>query len=200
MKLQFIKSLVVAGLALAVMPICLFAEGTCCAPECPMKEVEITVNRRVAVQVPTCETVTRRFLTADIKIENRVIWEEIEVCKDIVKEVPTCKLVPVCVKDPCTGCTRTEYQQQTCVERVVCQVIETIPVKREYKVYAIRNWRTDERCVPKTCTTYKCVPEKVITKVPCTAAVVAEPGAAPVAPPAKTPELIPPPKEDVEKK
>jgi hypothetical protein len=196
MKLLFIKSLVVSGLALAVMPVCLFAEGPCCAPECPMKEVEITVNRRIAVKTPTCETETKRYLTADLKVENRVIWEEIEVCKNVVKEVPTCKMVPVCVKDPCTGCTRTEYQQQTCVEHVVCQVIETIPVKREYKVIAVRNWKVDERCVPKTCTHYECVPEKVITKVPCGAAELA----APATLPAKTPELIAPPKEDVEKK
>lgn len=170
------KKFWIAGLCLATLsfakPSSARAEDGC-APPCkpPMVEVEATVNRRIIKRVPTCECEIKRFLLADLKVEKRVYWEEIEVVKVIEKEVTTCKTVPVTTTDPCTGCKKTEYQQQTCVEKVPCQVIETIPVKREYNVLAIVNWKTVSREVPKTTICYDVVPEKVITKVPaCEAA------------------------------
>jgi hypothetical protein len=165
------KKLWIAGLCLSTLafikPMSARAEDGC-APPCkpPDVEVETTVNRRVAKRIPTCECENKKYLLADLKLEKRVYWEEIEVVKCIEKDVTVCKTVPVCVTDPCTGCTKTEYQQQTCVEKVKCDVIETIPVKREYNVLAISNWKTVERKVPKTEICFEIVPEKVITKVP----------------------------------
>jgi hypothetical protein len=44
-----------------------------------------------------------------------------------VRDVPFTRCVPVCVTDPCTGCTHTEYKQETVVERVKTLTIEILP-------------------------------------------------------------------------
>src|SRR5207249_10061805 len=51
-----------------------------------------------------------------------------------------CRTVPVCVTDPCTGCTTTHYQQETYTEKVQATVIDFVleekctPPKTEEKV------------------------------------------------------------------
>jgi hypothetical protein len=61
------------------------------------------------------------------------------VKKEVEKEVPCTRTVPICITDPCTGCTRTEYRCQTVVEKVKTTFIETVPPKEDC------GYKTEER-------------------------------------------------------
>jgi hypothetical protein len=140
------------------------APGACLQPVWREREVKVKVNRLVKKSVPTCECEKKTIWKGTIKDVTGCKWEHIKVCRDVVQEVPVTKQVPVCVTDPCTGCTRTEYREETCVEKVVTKVIETIPVKREYKYKLVSFGDSEEIEVPKTETVEECQPETVITK------------------------------------
>jgi hypothetical protein len=99
------------------------------------------------------------------------VWHEerrkITVCKcvprEIEREVCCTRMVPVCVTDPCTGCTYTCCKPETYTQKVHCTVMEQVPEQREiaYKVCTMKpETRTYEthRCVAE------CHPETVVHK------------------------------------
>jgi hypothetical protein len=88
-----------------------------------------------------------------VHLQLTVVPEKYTVCvpgatKEVVKaisrpveqDVVRCRTVPVCVIDPCTGCPRTEYKQESYVERVKATVIDFVsdtvvtPPKTEERV------------------------------------------------------------------
>jgi len=141
--------------------------ASCAKPDgCPYTEAKATVNRLTERRVPTCESETRKLWKPEIKEVQGSKWVDVDVCREIEEEVPCTKLVPVTVTDPATGCTRTEYQPQTYVEKVRHLVIQIIPVKKEYH-YRVLTFRSEEIDVPKTEPVFECAPpETVTTKVP----------------------------------
>jgi hypothetical protein len=100
--------LATASPALAGGPAC----GHCCEAPCvPVLRAEVT-EHKYTVEVPVHYGYT-------------TVW------RDVWHEVPCCRLVPVCVTDPCTGCKRTEYKQETIMERVKTTYIDLVPPKEE---------------------------------------------------------------------
>jgi hypothetical protein len=43
--------------------------------------------------------------------------------------VPCCRTVPVCVTDPCTGCTHTECKTETVLQKVKTTHIDLVPTE-----------------------------------------------------------------------
>jgi hypothetical protein len=65
----------------------------------------------------------------------KVEYPYIAKSREIVRDVPCTRCVPVCVTDPCTGCTRTEYKEECFIEKVKVLVIDILPPEKdcEYK-------------------------------------------------------------------
>jgi hypothetical protein len=49
--------------------------------------------------------------------------------KDTEIEVPCTRHVPVCVTDPCTGCTHTEFKEETVLKKCNQRIIDICPDK-----------------------------------------------------------------------
>ncbi len=84
--------------------------GSCCeAAPCQQIVLRVEASQRVeTVQVPVVPApVVRRT--------------------EGTRVVPVTRCVPVCVTDPCTGCTRTEYKHETVMEQVKTLTIEVLP-------------------------------------------------------------------------
>jgi hypothetical protein len=47
------------------------------------------------------------------------------------KDQPCTRCVPVCVKDPCTGCTHTEYVTETVVNKVKVTSVDITPLNKD---------------------------------------------------------------------
>ena len=54
------------------------------------------------------------------------------VAKTVMKQVTSCRMVPVCVTDPCTGCTHTCCKAETVVTEVPCTVYECASVSKSW--------------------------------------------------------------------
>jgi hypothetical protein len=95
----------------ALASACELCGGCCEAQPCalskPVFHVEITESK--------CPT--------QVKEESPYIAKS----REIEREVPCTRCVPVCVTDPCTGCTRTEYRQECFIEKVKVVVIDILP-------------------------------------------------------------------------
>jgi hypothetical protein len=85
--------------------------------------------------------------------KQKTITEYHKVAKEIEKEVVSCRLVPECTCDPCTGCTKVCYKKEMCVHKVKCCVWECVP---ETKVV------TEKVCTMKK--VEKTVMQKYITR------------------------------------
>jgi hypothetical protein len=163
----------IGGLALAAAP--LFAQGPapapcgpCCGkPECATVEAKVLASRLVETRVPTCEYETHRIWKPEIKEVQGCKWVDTDVCQEIEEDVTCTKMVEVSVTDPCTGCVKTEYQPQTCVEKKKRLIIQIIPVKKEYH-YKVLTFKPEDIDVPKTAPTYQCqAPAPLTTKISC---------------------------------
>jgi hypothetical protein len=141
--------------------------GACHQPECPCPEVKVLASKLVETRVPTCEYETRRLWKPEIKEVQGCKWVDTDVCREIEEDVTCTKMMPVTVTDPSTGCTRTDYQPQTFVEKRKHLIIQIIPVKKEYH-YRVLTFRSEEIDVPKTVRVFECQPPApVTTKLPC---------------------------------
>jgi hypothetical protein len=65
--------------------------------------------------------------TVDVPVKN----VPTATAKVVEEKVPCTRMVPVCITDPHTGCTRTEYCPQTVQETVKHTVIEVTPPEQE---------------------------------------------------------------------
>ena len=105
---------------------------TCYRTEVRTRQVTETVTRLVPQtiteqqQVTVCVPVTTP--------QKRMITEYTRVPRVVQRQVCCCQRVPVCVTDPCTGCTRTCWQTQQITKTVACTVYDCVPVQREITV------------------------------------------------------------------
>jgi hypothetical protein len=104
------------ALLFAAAPAFADGPGGCCAaaPACASKpafQVEIT-PRTEKVGVP-------------------VIPPYLVRVREVDREIPSKRMVPVCVTDPCTGCTRTELKEECFVEKVKARVIDIVPPEKD---------------------------------------------------------------------
>lgn len=79
------------------------------------------------------------------------------------QEQPCTQYVPVCVVDPCTGCTRTELKPETVVKKVKVTVVDITPnqdcpppCKVEERVRSCFTVTIDQICAPEVQKTYPC--------------------------------------------
>jgi len=215
MKKLTLVGLLAAALALTAVPA--QAHGlrrgcdSGCAPACapaPTQVVwedrEVTVNevqwKEREVTVDVCRFVPREvvekhsctIMVPEFTPQKRMITVVTREPRESVREVRRCVSVPVCVVDPCTGCTRTCCQKQTIVEQVPCTVWVCIPKQREVTVQVcsyrpeVKNYETRRIVCDKVVTPEKrkekycvvvpvkkkvkvavCVPAPVVAAAPC---------------------------------
>jgi hypothetical protein len=151
---------------------------TCYKPEWRERE-EVCCTEKVVLHSHT----TPQKYTVKIPVftdQTRVCTVLTRVAHETVRQETCTRTVPVCVKDPCTGCTRTEYRTETYVKPVKCTVWESVPVQKAVTEKVCTGWKTEERtrdCVsisverrPATETKkvpyFVMVPHQVTIKVP----------------------------------
>ena len=81
----------------------------------------------------------------------------------IEKEVTCCKMVPVAVKDPCSGCVYTVCKPETYVTKVQCTVYDCVPVEKKYTV-TVCSYKPEIKTYERRCIVYDCKPETVVTQ------------------------------------
>jgi hypothetical protein len=112
------KNMVMLGLAVAALgwsavaasagtPACGCCADQCCTVQKPVFHVEVAEKK----------------CTVPVKVDNPYLIK----ARVIEKDVPFCRQVPVCVTDPCTGCTHTEFKEEKGVEKVKVKVYDIIP-------------------------------------------------------------------------
>jgi hypothetical protein len=130
----------------------------CCPPPPCIKWVETTVTchkptwherevtRTIMKPVPRTEMVKQ---TCTIKVP---VWtDRTETClvprfvpRQVEREVVCCRVVPVCVTDPCTGCTITTWRPETYTRKEICTVMDCVPVRKDYTV-KVCNYRLEQK-------------------------------------------------------
>ncbi len=120
------------------------AEG-CCEPcPCPPPKPKPPINfyeirfKPIVIEKPVYTLVCHEKINHVKCIEEVPVWTEKQKCitvyhkvaREIEKEVVTCHMVPECVCDPCTGCTKVCYKPHTCVKKVKCTVWECVPEQK----------------------------------------------------------------------
>jgi hypothetical protein len=116
--------------------------GSCCAQSCAVSQP--------VFHVEICDKKCK---------EKEHVDEYVAKVKEIEKDVPSTKLVPVCVKDPCTGCTKTVLQEVCTVEKVKCRVIDITPNSKDEEVEKVYKCATISfdlisSCAAPTCCTH----------------------------------------------
>ena len=86
------------------------------------------------------------------------------VPQEVERDVTCVKRVPVCVTDPCTGCTRTVYKCETVTQRVKTVVCQPVYEKKEV-VQRVCSYKPEERTVQCKHLVAECHPEEVTRKV-----------------------------------
>jgi hypothetical protein len=81
-----------------------------------------------------CETpcaVEKPFLRAEVTEQKSTVEVPVHgytsTAKVTESTVPVCRTVPVCVTDPCTGCTHTECKTETVQQKVRTTTIDLTP-------------------------------------------------------------------------
>ncbi len=142
------------------------APAPCPPPPC-FTELKGNVGVVTQTDVPTCGCYKSKVWPVLVNEVKGCAWDDTLVCREVAHQVPVCKTVPVCVTDPCTGCTHTEYKTETCLETVVSKEVAVIPVKREYDYNLISFDDAKIIINQNTCTKLSCEPKDVTTRVPC---------------------------------
>lgn len=140
----------VALIALACSAVPAQAWWCCCCP--PPPPCITWVEKTVTCYKPTwkdrdvtCTIMKPVQHTEMVKQSCKVmvpVWSErTESCmvptyvpRQVEREVVCCRMVPVCVTDPCTGCSYMTCKPETYTRKEVCTVMDCVPVKKEYTV------------------------------------------------------------------
>jgi hypothetical protein len=116
------KKLLWAGTALAALVLCAASApagdgccGSCCASCCAASCEQIVLNVKASLR-------TEKVCLPTVPEVNVIVKEEEGL-------VPVTRCVPVCVTDPCTGCTHTEYKNETVMEKAKNLCITILPPK-----------------------------------------------------------------------
>lgn len=194
------KQLTMCALALAYLAVCLApirAGGhghhgcDCCAPapcceekkpttvkktlyEVKMQKKEITIVEEKVVPIEkVCQEKVCELVPTWTE-EKRTITCYRKVPRTIEKQICCCCLVPECVTDPCTGCTRTCCKSTAVVKTVKCTVWDCVAEQREVIEKVCKMVPTEKIVERKVCCGLMCVDEKkkeivtYITLVPLT--------------------------------
>ena len=173
-----LSSLLLAALAHAsdpsgdVAPACgahVEKTGTGYRPEWHEREEECTVYRLRLRAVTTPEK-----YTVEVPVQPKRFATTV---REVEHDQPCTRMVPVCVTDPCTGGTHTEYREETTVKKVKSTVIEVNP----QPVDCAPTCKKEERTRHYTEVVMEEVPQTVVKKVPFCVMVPCEPPA-PVGP------------------
>src|SRR4051794_557340 len=116
---------------------------TCYKPEWRQRE-EVCHTEKVVLHTHT----TPEKYTVKIPVftdQTRVCTVLTRVPHETVHEETCTRTVPVCVKDPCSGCTHTEYKTETYVKPVKRTVWETVPVQKAVTEKVCTSWTTEVR-------------------------------------------------------
>ena len=135
---------------------------TCYRPKLVETEVKCIVNKVVCREV-----VEERKVCVNVPV-----WSErkceVTVCRmvpeEVVRNVTCVKRVPVCVTDPCTGCTYTTYKCETVTQQVKQIVCKPVYEKKEV-VQRVCSFKQEERTVQCRRIVAECHPEEVTRKV-----------------------------------
>jgi hypothetical protein len=143
--------------------------GCDCCCECPLKpspdHTYLELTFKPTVMTVTTEKLVEKEFVKPVKVCECVpVWEERKktvceyhkVAREIEKEVVSCRLVPECTCDPCTGCTKICYRKETCVHKVKCCVWDCVPVQKVV-TEKVCTMKTVEKTVLQKC----CVRELV---------------------------------------
>lgn len=138
----------------------------CCAPQVSYVEQTVTCYRQEMRQRQVPCTVNRVVVHTEVVPQTYTVcvptWHEerrtITVCtcvpRQIERQVCCTRMVPVCVTDPCTGCTHTCCKPECYTQTVTCTVMEQVPVQKEISV-RVCSYHQEQR----TCNVTRCVPE-----------------------------------------
>jgi hypothetical protein len=139
----------IALIALACFAVPAQAWWCCC---CPPPPCVTWVEKTVTCYKPTWQEreVTQTIMkpvhrTEMVKRSCTVmvpVWSErLESClvptfvpRQIEREVVCTRLVPVCISDPCTGCTYTTCKPETYTRRELYTVMDCVPVRKDITV------------------------------------------------------------------
>lgn len=143
----------------------------CCTHECPPKPSPAKVYLEVKFKPTTMEVTEEKLVCREVVnyvkcVEMVPVWTEkqrtvttyAKVAREIEKEVVSCKMVPECVCDPCTGCTKTCYKPQVCVQKVKCFVWDCVPTT-QVVTEKVCCMQPQEKVVAKKCIVQELVEE-----------------------------------------
>jgi len=120
----FSCTLVLAWSSASVFASGLMCKSGHCGPSCAPPPETCTVLQPV-VQDKVCYHVD--LTEEECKKHGKLVWKV--TVKEGEKEVPCTRMVPVCVKDPCSCCTHTEFKEETVMKKVLTKTIDICPEK-----------------------------------------------------------------------
>jgi len=135
---------------------------TCYRSEWREREVKCTINHVVPRTVVGSEKVTVCVPVWTEEKRSCTVYERVP--REVEREVTCCHRVPVCVTDPCTGCTHTCWRTESVVQKVKCTVYECVPRKQEYTV-KVCSYKQETRTVETRHVVCDIKPETVTRKV-----------------------------------
>jgi hypothetical protein len=125
---------------------------TCYRREWRERDVPCTINRVASRIVVTPHTCTVQVPVWTDQKQIQTVYTRVP--RQVEHEIACCRQVPVCVTDPCTGCSRTCFKPEFYTRKVCCTEFETVPVQREVCV-RVCTYRPEVR----TYETRECIPE-----------------------------------------
>ena len=134
---------------------------TCYKTEWREEEVPVQVCKavpHVLVQVHKCTV-----LVPDWKEVKRTYIQCKSVPVEVWKDVVCCKMVPVCVTDPCTGCTYMSCKPETYVTKVKSICCKLVPEQVEYTC-KVCTYHPEERTYQTRCVVCDYKTETVVVK------------------------------------
>lgn len=105
---------------------------TCMRPEWRERDVTCTINRVVMREVIV--PVKRVVMVPEFREVQKTIIVPKLVAREVEREVISCRMVPSCVTDPCTGCSVTVCKPELVTHRVRCVVTECVPEQKQITV------------------------------------------------------------------
>ena len=110
------------------------------------RDVKVVVHKPIFTEVETPHSCT--VLVPEWKPVTKTITVLTPVPKVVERDVVCCRMVPVTLCDPCTGCPYTVCKPETYVQKVKYTVTECVPTPKEvtYNVCTykeeVRKWTT----------------------------------------------------------
>jgi len=191
MKKLILTSLALAAVGLTASPAWAFGhrrhhdsccEPACCAPSCAPAAQVSYVEQTVTCYRAEWREREERYTVNRLVSRTEVVPEKITVCvpvwreekrtctvyesvpREVVRDVTCCRMVPVCVTDPCSCCPHTCWRPETYVKHVKCTVYDCVPRQQEYTV-KVCSMKQETRTIQTNRVVCEVKPETVVRKV-----------------------------------